>query len=66
MASILREALGWFWLVLAGFTAIVLGVLILLQWPYSGLWVIGLFIAIELIVNGWAYIFIAIAARKAA
>ncbi len=66
MASMLREALGWFWLVLAGFTAIILGVLILLQWPYSGLWVIGLFIAIELLVNGWAYIFIAIAARKAA
>ncbi len=64
MASVLREATGWAWLVIAGITAIVLGALILLQWPYSGLWVLGLFIAIELIVNGWTYIFIALATRR--
>ena len=64
MASVLREAAGWGWIVLAGLTSIVLGILILLQWPYSGLWVLGLFIAIELIVNGWTYIFIALAIRR--
>ena len=64
MASVLREEAGWGWLVFAGLTAIVLGVLILLQWPYSGLWVLGMFIAIELIVNGWTYIFIALASRR--
>lgn len=64
MASALRQAAGWGWLVLAGITAIILGVLILLQWPYSGLWVLGLFIAIELLVNGWTYIFIALASRR--
>lgn len=56
---------GWGWLLLAGLTAILLGILILLQWPYSGLWVVGLFIAIEMIVSGWTYIFIAIAMKKA-
>lgn len=64
MAGVLRHATGWGWLVLAGITAIILGVLILLQWPYSGLWVLGMFIAIELIVNGWTYIFIACAIRR--
>ena len=64
MASVLRQAAGWAWLVLAGITAIILGVLILLQWPYSGLWVLGLFIAVELLVNGWTYIFIALAIRR--
>lgn len=64
MANSLRKAAGWGWLVLAGITAIILGVLILLQWPYSGLWVLGLFIAIELIVNGWTYIFIALTIRR--
>ena len=40
--------------------------MIVLQWPVSGLWVIGLFVAIELILNGWSYVFVALAARKAA
>ena len=63
MAIVLREAAGWGWLLLAGLTAIVLGVMILMQWPYSGLWVLGLFIAIDLLVNGWTYIFIAFSIR---
>ena len=37
----------------------------LAQWPLSGFFVIGLFIAIELLANGWSYIFIAQAARSA-
>lgn len=63
MASVLRDAVGWGWLVLAGISAIILGVLILVQWPLSGIWVIGLFIAIELLIIGWTYIFIAFASR---
>ena len=64
MASVLRDEAGWGWLVIAGLIAIVLGLLILLQWPFSGLWVLGLLIAIELLVNGWTYIFIALAIRR--
>ncbi len=63
MAFALKDSKGWIWLLLAGITAIILGVLILMQWPISGLWVIGLFIAIEMIVTGWTYIFIAFALR---
>lgn len=64
MASAIRQDKGWGWLVFAGLISIILGILILLQWPYSGLWVIGLFIAIELLVNGWTYIFLAFAIRR--
>lgn len=63
MAIVLREAKGWGWLFLAGLAAIVLGVLILMQWPYSGLWFIGLFVAIELIIAGWTYVFLAFSMR---
>ncbi|WP_298622379.1 HdeD family acid-resistance protein [uncultured Legionella sp.] len=63
MAIALKDSKGWGWLLLAGIAAIVLGGLILAQWPISGLWVIGLFIAIEMIVNGWTYIFIALSLR---
>jgi uncharacterized membrane protein HdeD (DUF308 family) len=60
-----RGQSGWGWLVLAGLISIALGAMILAKWPMSGMWVIGLFVAIELIFNGWAYLFIALAARRA-
>ena len=63
MAFALKESKGWLWLLLAGISAMILGILILIQWPISGLWVIGLFIAIEMIITGWTYIFIAFALR---
>jgi len=40
------------------------GIMILARWPVSGLWVIGLFVAIEMIFGGWAYIFIALGAKE--
>ena len=38
---------GWGWQAVDGIIAIVLGLLVLAQWPTSGLWVIGLFIGID-------------------
>jgi uncharacterized membrane protein HdeD (DUF308 family) len=40
-----------------------LGMLIYKQWPVSGLWVIGMFIGIDLLFNGWAWIMLAIGLR---
>jgi len=60
-----KAAIGWYWSVLSGIVSILLGGMIVLQWPVSGLWVIGLFVAIELILNGWSHVFVALAARKA-
>jgi hypothetical protein len=36
------------------------------EWAASGVWVIGLLVAIELIMHGWSYVVIALAARRAA
>jgi uncharacterized membrane protein HdeD (DUF308 family) len=66
MAFQLRPASGWFWPLISGLISIALGGMSIAQWPDSGLWVIGLFVAIELIFNGWSYVLIALAARKAA
>ncbi|MFH0958073.1 MAG: DUF308 domain-containing protein [Pseudomonadota bacterium] len=65
MAFQMRSSGGWFVPLLGAIISIILGAVILVQWPLSGLFVIGLFIAVELITNGWSYIFIALAARKA-
>lgn len=63
MSISLREMEGWGWILFAGAISLILGILILLQWPMSGLWIIGTFIAIDMIVGGWTYILIAIALR---
>lgn len=65
MAVSLRETHGWGWILFAGIISLILGILILMQWPMSGLWVIGMFIAIDMIVSGWTYIFMALALRSA-
>ena len=56
---------NWFWPLLSGAVSVILGLMIINQWPVSGLWVIGLFVAVELMVNGWSSIMIALVARKA-
>ena len=55
---------GWGWHALNGVIASILGVLLLAQWPISGLWVIGLFIGIDLVFYGWAWIALALNLHK--
>ena len=64
MAFQLRGLKNWGWPLIGGIAAIVLGFMILARWPVSGFWVIGLFVAIEMIFSGWSYIFIALGARE--
>jgi uncharacterized membrane protein HdeD (DUF308 family) len=65
MAFQMRGAGNWFWPLLGGVVSIILGAIIMANWPVSGLWIIGLFVSVELIVNGWSYIFVALAAKRA-
>ena len=60
----MRGTSGWVWVLLGGIASIVLGIMIMNQWPESGLWVIGLFVAIEMIFAGWSQIMIALAAKN--
>jgi uncharacterized membrane protein HdeD (DUF308 family) len=61
----LRGATGtWGWVVFSGVVTLVLGFMILSKWPGSGLWVIGLFVAIEMIMHGWSYIMVALAVKS--
>lgn len=51
---------GWGWQTLNGVVTFLLGILVLAQWPASGLWAIGLFIGIDLVFFGWAWITLAL------
>jgi uncharacterized membrane protein HdeD (DUF308 family) len=53
-----------FWVLLNGIVTLVLGIMIWRQWPLSGLWVIGLFIGIELIFYGWSLLMVGLTTKR--
>jgi uncharacterized membrane protein HdeD (DUF308 family) len=54
---------GWGSLLVSGIITLILGLMIWNQWPLSGLWVIGLFVGIDLIFYGWWLVSLALSAR---
>lgn len=64
IASLSLRLPHWEWMLVGGAINLLLGILIWAQWPFSGLWVIGLFVGIELIFNGWTWVMIALALRS--
>ncbi|MCE9604536.1 MAG: HdeD family acid-resistance protein [Planctomycetia bacterium] len=52
------------WLILHGVINLMLGFVIWKDWPLSGLWVIGLFIGLDMLFNGWSLIVMALAVKK--
>ncbi len=55
---------GWGWPLLSGVLDLILSALILLEWPESGLWVIGLFVGISLLFRGLNWIGLGLAVRS--
>ena len=64
IASIAVALPGWGWQVADGIITFVLGALLLAQWPVSGLWAIGLFVGIDLILYGCAWVALALELRS--
>ena len=59
-----RHFQEWFWLVLSSAISLLMGVLIMNGYPESSLWLPGLLIAIELLLQGWSLLFLGLAARS--
>ncbi len=55
---------SWAWVVLHGVIDLVLGGIILSGWPGSALWVIGLFLGIDLIFQGWSWVILGLTVRS--
>jgi uncharacterized membrane protein HdeD (DUF308 family) len=52
------------WMLVDGIITLILGILVWAQWPMAGLWIIGLFIGINLITYGWSQMMLAFALRR--
>lgn len=59
-----RHFQGWFWLMLSAVISILMGALIMNNFPSASLWLPGLLIAIELLLQGWSLLFLGLAAKS--
>ena len=61
--SMKRET-PWIWVVLSGVITLLLGLLILARWPVSSLYILGLFLGIDLIMAGVGWIGLGFGLRR--
>lgn len=66
LAAVLIRFEQWGWVFFNGLVTFLLGAMIFADWPLSGLWVIGLFIGVDLILAGWSWVILSITARTKA
>lgn len=59
-----RPEQGWTWLALSGGVGVLLGLVILAGLPGNALWVLGLLVAVELIMEGWAMLLMGLALKR--
>jgi len=64
LSSVLIRFSQWGWVFFNGLITFLLGAMIYADWPLSGLWVIGLFIGVDLILAGWSWVVLSISARS--
>ncbi len=59
-----RPMVAWGWILASGLLSLLLGIVIAVQLPQAAAWVLGTFLAVELIFQGWSYVFLARAIRS--
>jgi uncharacterized membrane protein HdeD (DUF308 family) len=52
------------WALVGGFVTLLLGILLWVEWPLSGMWAIGTFVGIDLIFDGCALVATGVAVRR--
>jgi uncharacterized membrane protein HdeD (DUF308 family) len=66
LALRIRPVKGWGWMLFSAVMGLVLGFLLLREWPLSGVWGIGTLVGINLIFAGFSIISVAAAVRSVA
>jgi uncharacterized membrane protein HdeD (DUF308 family) len=60
----MKQEAPWIWVVLSGLITLLIGVVILVHWPVSSLFVLGLFLGVDLVVAGAGWIGIGLTLRR--
>jgi uncharacterized membrane protein HdeD (DUF308 family) len=65
LAFSMKRETPWIWVALSGVITLLLGLLILARWPVSSLYILGLFLGIDLIMAGAGWIGLGFGLRRA-
>ena len=60
-----KELDGWGWVVAGGVVTVIAGLIIMSGWPINSLWILGLFLSIDLMVQGISYIAFGMGLKRA-
>jgi uncharacterized membrane protein HdeD (DUF308 family) len=68
ISIVYRDMLGgaWGWMLLSGICDLALVAIVILGWPLTAGWVLGLVVGINLITSGWAIVMAAFVGRDIA
>lgn len=61
-----RQLTGWWLMLLGGIISVILAVMLYASLPWSGLWVLGTLIAIELLIHGFTWLQVGMSLRRLA
>ena len=56
----MREGMPWVWVIVSGIVTLLLGLVILSRWPVSSLYVLGIFLGVDLVIAGASWIGVAL------
>ena len=65
LAFKLRPEDGWGWALFSGIVTLLLAALIIWQWPASGIWAVGIYVGVRLLLHGWMLMALGTAGRDA-
>jgi uncharacterized membrane protein HdeD (DUF308 family) len=66
LAFSMKEGMPWMWVALSGVITILLGGVILAHWPVSSLYILGIFLGIDLVFAGVGWIFVGLGLKSRA
>jgi uncharacterized membrane protein HdeD (DUF308 family) len=62
----MKEATPWIWVALSAVITFLLGLVILAHWPVASLYVLGIFLGVDLVIAGVGWIGIGLGLKGAA
>jgi uncharacterized membrane protein HdeD (DUF308 family) len=67
-ALIYRDGMpgSWGWLLVSGLADLALAAIIIMGWPATAVWMLGLLVGVNLLTSGWAVVMVALGARDLA
>ena len=66
LAFSMKEGMPWMWVALSGVITLLLGGVLLAHWPVSSLYILGIFLGIDLVFAGIGWIFVGLGLKSRA